>query len=239
VREEPLLGGRNASEVVRAGDTVRRARDPGSVFAARLLGYLESAGYPHAPRYLGTDDRGRDILTYVPGRTSDHPAQRAGGAYARGASMLRALHDLTAGHPLAGGRECVLHGDPGPFNTIFRGGMPVAFIDWTSCRPGARLDDLGYMAWTWCVQAEGNVPVSAQAAHLRELRDAYGPVAPGALIDAMTASQDRVLLHSRRAVRDARYPAAQRAWAGEAIRWASADQALIRASERILLDALR
>ena len=62
-----------------------------------------------------------DVLTYVPGRTTDHPSQRASGAYARGAVMLRELHALTAGHPLAAGRECVLHGDPGPFNAIFRG----------------------------------------------------------------------------------------------------------------------
>jgi aminoglycoside phosphotransferase (APT) family kinase protein len=63
--------------------------------------------------------------------------------------------------------------------------MPVGFIDWTSYRPGDRLDDLGYMAWTWCIQAEGNVPVDAQAAHLRELRDAYGPVPPPTLIHVM------------------------------------------------------
>ncbi|HEY5397215.1 MAG TPA: hypothetical protein VIL16_17660 [Trebonia sp.] len=34
----------------------------------------------YAPRYLGVDDRGRDILTYIPGRTTDHPSQRADGA---------------------------------------------------------------------------------------------------------------------------------------------------------------
>jgi hypothetical protein len=239
VREEPLHGGRNASEVVRVGDTVRRARDPGSASAARLLAYLESADYPYAPRYLGVDDRGRDVLTYIPGQTTDHPSQRADGAYARGAAMLRKLHDLTAGHPLAADRECFLHGDAVPFNTIFQDGMPVAFIDWTSCRPGDRLDDLGYMAWTWCVQAEGNVPVDAQAAHLRELRDAYGPVPPRVLIDAMIRSQDRIVLHSQQAVRDSRNPAARRAWADEAVRWATADQELIRTNERILLAALR
>lgn len=239
VREEPLSGGRTTSEVSRVGDTVRRARDQGSAFAARLLGYLESAGYPHAPRYLGVDEQGRDILTYIPGRTTNHPSQRGEGAYARGALMLRKLHDLTAGHPLAAGRECVLHGDAGPFNTIFSDGLPVAFIDWTSCRPGDRLEDLGYVAWTWCIQAEGNVPVDVQAAHLRELRDAYGRVPPAELIEAMIRAQDRILLHSEQAIWDARYPAAQRAWAAEAIRWASADQELIRANEQVLLAALQ
>ena len=48
-------------------------------------------------------------------------------------------------------------GDPGPFNTVFRAGLPAAFIDWSSCRPGGRLEDLGYMAWTWCIQSQGHV----------------------------------------------------------------------------------
>jgi hypothetical protein len=117
--------------------------------------------------------------------------------------------------------------------------MPVAFIDWTSCRPGDRLDDLGYLAWTWCIQAEGSVPIDAQAAHLRELRDAYGPVPAEALIDAMIRSQDRIVRLSEQAVLGARDPAARRAWADEAIRWATADKELIRANEQTLLAALR
>ena len=133
--EEMLSGGNNASEVVRIGDTVRRARDPGSGFAARLLVYLESAGDPYAPRFLGIDEQCRDILSYIPGATSHYPGERAEGAYGRGAAMLRRLHDITAGHVLAAGHDCVLHGDPGPFNAIFRRGMPVALIDWTSCLP--------------------------------------------------------------------------------------------------------
>jgi hypothetical protein len=82
------------------------------------------------------------------------------------------------------------------------------------------------------------VPIDAQAAHLRELRDAYGPFPPEALIDAMIRSQDRILLHSQEAIRNARHPA-QRAWPEEAVRWASADQELIRTSEQVLLAALR
>ena len=83
------------------------------------------------------------------------------------------------------------------------------------------------------------MPVNEQAAHLRELRDAYGPVRPEALIDAMIRSQDRIVRHSEQAVRDSRDPAARRAWADEAIRWATADKELIRANEQTLLAALR
>jgi hypothetical protein len=81
-----------------------------------VLRHLEAVGYPHAPRFRGV------------------------GAYRQGWAMLRRPHDATAGHRLAGDRECVVHGDSGPFNTIFQDGRPVAFIDWTGCAPGDRLD---------------------------------------------------------------------------------------------------
>jgi hypothetical protein len=83
------------------------------------------------------------------------------------------------------------------------------------------------------------VPIDEQAAHLRELRDAYGPVEAETLILAMIRSQERVVRHSEQAVRDSRDPASRRAWADEAIGWATADQALIRAHEQTLLGALR
>lgn len=86
VREEPLSGGRNTSEVVRAGDTVRRARDPGSAFAARLPGSLESAGYPCAPRFLGVDDRGPGHPDLRP-RPHDRPSQPARGRRLRARSL--------------------------------------------------------------------------------------------------------------------------------------------------------
>jgi len=35
--------------------------------------------------------------------------------------------------------------------------------------PGNPVDDLAYMARTWCIQSSGNAPVTDQAAHVREL----------------------------------------------------------------------
>jgi len=239
VAEEPLGGGNNAREVVRVGDTVRRARDAGSGFAAGVLTYLESAGYPYAPRFLGVDDHGRDILSYIPGRTTDHPGQRADGAYMSGGAMLRLLHETTAGHGLAAGRECVVHGDPGPFNTIFRRGLPVAFIDWSSSRPGDQLEDLGYMAWTWCIQSQGGVPIGEQARHLRELRDGYGDIEPEILLDAVVASQARIVEAETANLGNPRLPAARRQHAKAAVAWAAADRALVRQHEVLLLAALR
>ncbi len=237
--EEPLIGGNNALEVVRVGDTVRRARDAGAAFAARVPAHLESAGYPHAPRHLGIDEQGRDILSFVPGTTTDHPAQRAPGAHAAGGRMLRELHEATAGHVLAAGRECVIHGDPGPFNAIFRQGLPVAFIDWSSCRPGDRLEDLGYMAWTWCILSQGRVPPVEQAGHLRELRDGYGAVEAARLLDAMVRAQSRVVDAETANLDNPTLTAARRHHAEAAVAWATADRAFVRRHHALLLSALR
>jgi aminoglycoside phosphotransferase (APT) family kinase protein len=153
--------------------------------------------------------------------------------------MLRELHDATAGHPLAGAHECVVHGDPGPFNTIFRDGLPVAFIDWTGCVPGSRLDDVGYMAWTWCIQTLGNVPIADQAAHVRELRDGYGAIEPEQLIAAMVRQQTRIIDTEQANAHDSRLAAARRDHARDAIAWATADRSLIHRHAALLLSALR
>jgi aminoglycoside phosphotransferase (APT) family kinase protein len=207
-------------------------------FAVRLLSYLETAGYAYAPRYLGIDEQGRDVLTFIPGEITDHPSQRAAGAYAIGGRMLRELHEATAGHELAGDRECVIHGDPGPFNTIFQAGLPVAFIDWDSCRPGDRLDDLGYLAWTWCIQSQGQVSMAAQARHLRELRDGYGDVEAELLIRAILRRQSEVAEIERANLQDRRHTADRRRHAEWAVAWATADRQLVEQNERQLLAAL-
>ncbi|TDE60418.1 aminoglycoside phosphotransferase family protein [Nonomuraea mesophila] len=236
--EEPLTGGNNSLEVVRVGDTVRRARDAGAEFACQVLLYLESVGYPYAPRYFGIDEHGRDILTFIPGNTTDHPTQRAPGAYACGGRMLRDLHETTAGHVLAASAECVIHGDPGPFNTVFQRGLPVAFIDWSSSRPGNRLDDLGYMAWTWCIQSQGRVPIDQQAQHLRELRDGYGDVDPERLLDAIVRRQTSIVDAEAANASNHHLTATRRQHAEAAIAWATADRELVYEHKALLLSAL-
>jgi aminoglycoside phosphotransferase (APT) family kinase protein len=237
--EEPLTGGNNTLHVIRIGDTVRRTRDAGAAFAAQVLAHLESVNYAHAPRHLGIDERGRDILSFIPGNTTDHPTQRAPGAYAAGGRMLRELHEATTDHPLADGHECVIHGDPGPFNTIFQNGMPVALIDWSSSRPGARLDDLGYMAWTWCIQAQGQVPISEQARHLRQLRDGYGGIEPQRLLDAIVRRQACIIYTEAANLTNPEITPARRRHAEAAIAWATADRHLVHRYKTLLLSALQ
>ena len=54
---------------MRVGDTVRRATGPWTPAVHALLRHLESVGFDAAPRVLGVDERGREVLTYLEGET--------------------------------------------------------------------------------------------------------------------------------------------------------------------------
>ena len=143
--EYPLRGG-SVSTVVRAGDTVRR--QPGRRFVRELLGFFERSGWGGAPRFLGVDEQGREILTFVDGYV---PWQERGTAWCAGvtaeaslvrvAELVREFHDLTAGTPLAGDAEVVCHNDLAPNNTVYFLAMALACGRWRSStgtwpRPG-------------------------------------------------------------------------------------------------------
>lgn len=69
----------------------------------------------------------------------------------------------------------VSHNDPGPNNLVFRDERPVAFIDFDMAAPGEPLEDLGYMAWAWCISSKPDrQPAELQARQVRRLADAYG-----------------------------------------------------------------
>lgn len=120
VVEEDLPGGFVAA-VVRVGETVRRVPGPDPGFVRALLGLFERRGWGGAPRFLGIDERGREVLSFVDGHVAWEPAQPAAvtseASLARVAELVREFHDLTAGTPLAGDEEVVCHNDLSPKNT--------------------------------------------------------------------------------------------------------------------------
>jgi hypothetical protein len=236
--EEALAGGKTTANVVRIDDTVHRSANERSAFIAELLTYLDSISFPYAPRYLGTDDQGRDVLTYIDGQTTSDLAERSDEAYGMAGRMLRDLHDATTGHRLAGDAECVLHGDPGPYNTISRNGQPVAFIDWDAARPGNRVDELGFLAWTWCIQADGDIPIVVQAERMRHLRDGYGHIQAADLLDAVIHAQHETATHETAALNDPNRSTSRRTWAREAINWANTDRTFTHANYDALLAIL-
>ena len=61
-----LTGGNVAGQVVRVGDTVRKPVTSATPAVEALLRHLEAAGFAGAPRTLGRDERGRQVLEYIP-----------------------------------------------------------------------------------------------------------------------------------------------------------------------------
>jgi hypothetical protein len=83
------------------------------------------------------------------------------------------------------------------------------------------------------------VPIAEQARHLRELRDGYGHIEPEILLAAMIGSQTRIVDLETANADSPRHSAARRQHAKTAIAWATADRALLRKHEALLLSALR
>jgi phosphotransferase family enzyme len=71
--EVPLPGGDVTEGVVRVGDTVRRPVQENSPLVHALLKHLESVGFDGAPRFLGIDARGREVLTFIEGEVAGRP----------------------------------------------------------------------------------------------------------------------------------------------------------------------
>jgi hypothetical protein len=175
--------------VVRVGDTVRRPAGPWTPAVHALLAHLHAAGFQGAPRPLGTDERGREVLTFIPGPVAwpDHFHRLDGdGELRRAARLIRGFHDAVAGFtPPPGARwqvlmpadgdEIIAHHDLAPWNLVM-GERQWAFIDWDTAAPGTRLWDLAYAM-------HGFAPLSADPAfqladvsrRLRLIADAYGP----------------------------------------------------------------
>src|SRR5262245_66544813 len=104
--EVPLLGGMSMRGVVRVGDTVRRPVNANSDYVHGLLLHLEQRGFEGAPRYLGIDHKGREILSFIEGWAPPHNGLRLSEEEVRaGARLVRDVNDLTQGTPFSAGSE--------------------------------------------------------------------------------------------------------------------------------------
>ncbi len=177
--ESPLSGGRTTAGVTRVGDTVRRPPANNAGFVRSLLRHLPVAGFHGASRYLGADERGREILSFLPGDVPADLGHYDDTTLAAAASLIRAYHDATA--PLfataaarVAGIEVACHNDLSPCNAVFRGGRPVALIDFDACAPGSRAFDLGYAAWLWLDLGNADYDGAEQRRRLQVFLTAYG-----------------------------------------------------------------
>jgi hypothetical protein len=190
--QEPLPG--TFSTVSKVGETVRRSTGPWTPAVHALLLHLERVGFDGAPRVLGIDAQGREVLTYVPGHVprGASPEIATVQALAEVGLLLRRYHEAASGFSLPAGVEwhggadpgpgsVVCHNDLAPRNTVFRQGNPVAFLDFDLASPALPAWDVAHLAWQFVPLADdegcmrhGWTSPPDRAGRLRILCDAYG-----------------------------------------------------------------
>ena len=206
--------------VVRIGDTVRRPHQRSSPLVADYLRHLDSVGFHGAPRFLGVDALGRDVLSFLEGDVPGDPVEPWAArdeVLPSVARLLRRLHDASEGFapeakPVPSGRppptlpageaRLVTHRDVTPQNTVFGDGEAVAVVDFDLADWSTRSLDLANTAMHWVPLCD---PLDRRgssydgidvAARVRMLLDAYGrdAVSPERLLDTaalrFTASYD-------------------------------------------------
>ena len=209
--ELELLGGfANRGLVVRSGDTVRRPQRPTTQATRALLEHLSDVGFDGAPRFLGIDALGREVLSYIPGDAVIPPYPSwalTDEALISVANLLRRYHDAVAtfdptpyewpsAPPPRFGRELVSHNDPNLDNVVFRDCTAVALIDFDLSSPGSRLWDIAAAARLWApLRADDDITDARHGRALGRFRlfvDAYGPEVPlrRQLVDAVRANHD-------------------------------------------------
>jgi hypothetical protein len=189
--EITLTGGRTTPGVVRVGNTVRRPIPAGDSLTPELLRHLESRGFSGAPRYIGVDSAGREILSYVPGSVPAELGHFPDTQISAAARLLRQFHDATLDCALRKDCEVVCHGDASPCNCVFVDGVPTAFIDFDDASPGVRLDDLGYAAWLWIDIGNDELDVHQQGQRVAAFFRSYGLDA-GDAIQSIISAQERL-----------------------------------------------
>jgi Phosphotransferase enzyme family len=201
--EIPLLGGQLTPGIVRVGNTVRRQPKGNAAFVHDLLLFLEDQGFPFAPRFLGMDSRGREILSYLEGESwPDSGSRLPNDLLVQVARAIRSYHDATADSLLAQGYEIVAHHELGPHNTIFHEGHLVGFIDWDDAAPGTRLRDFANAVYNYVdVSHWANQEASEQARRIGLMCTAYGWNDPIALINDFEADLQQALRNHEQAGR--------------------------------------
>ena len=199
--QSELPGGASGLRVVRVGDTVRRPLHENAPFVHALLRHFEAVGFEGAPRFLGIDEEGREILSYVEGRVYpgpdevDDPVVILSDEHLVSAGrLIRRFHDVTAGTALAGAAEVVCHPDLGQHNIVFMGNDAKAIIDWDEdVAPGPRILDFAHAVWCLAEIGRHGGAIEEQACRARLLCDAYGWDDPPAVIDEIEARFRRAI----------------------------------------------
>jgi hypothetical protein len=161
-QDEVILAGGNENVVVRVGDTVRRPVHPWTPAVHALLRQLEAAGFAEAPRVLGFDEAGREMLSFQTGEVGNYPVtpgMATDASLVAVADLVRRYHEVATiqpgwetlpwrtRFPDAARWEVICHSDIAPYNTVYSGERPVGLIDFDVAGPAPKLWDVAYAAF--------------------------------------------------------------------------------------------
>lgn len=217
----PLAGGMGSNgQVVRVGATVRRPLRPHSPSVGSFLLHLESVGFEGAPRFLGTDTRGREILTYLEGDVGLPPFDEwvaSESLLVSVAELQRELHTAArsfvepetamwdrANAPEPDAAAIVCHNDLCIENVVVRDGRAVGFIDFDFAAPTDRRFDIAVAARHWApikdpVDLTGGLVGLDQIGRFGLFCDAHelGPGDRRAVVEHLGRFLDRALVSMR------------------------------------------
>jgi len=203
--KETKLDYGNVSNTVKVADTVRRDTGPWTPTIHALLHYLDEYQFNYAPRVLGVDEKGREILSYMDGNAAVRPWPAVlftENGITQAAKLLRKYHDTIANfQPLADAEwrigkmelkpgQIIRHGDLGPWNTIWQGDTLTGLIDWDFAQPGERIEDLAQLAYYFIPlrgedgwEKAGFKERPDFTTRLQNIVDSYGLYAPSEVIE--------------------------------------------------------
>jgi hypothetical protein len=166
-----------------------------------LLRHLEAVGFDAAPRVLGMDRQGREILNFVDGEPGLYPLPErlwSDAVLDQAARLLRRYHDATVDfvppanaswlHGVREPVEIICHGDMAPYNCIYRDDRIVCFIDFDWAGPGPRLWDLAEAAYRFVPLTDPSNPDTISTDQPRRLQrfvDQYGREFCDGILDAV------------------------------------------------------
>ena len=189
---EIKLPGGNVGGAVRVGNTVRRQQGPWTAAVHSLLNYLHGR-VPAVPRVLGTDEQGREILSYLPGRAIDIDTERLSDAQIVSlVRWTRGFHDAVAGftHPgpwrffPVSQPSLICHNDIAPYNACFAGDELTGVFDWDLAGPSTPLFELAFIAWN-CVPLWRDIGPDRAAQRLSLIASAYSKFTAAQILQAV------------------------------------------------------
>jgi hypothetical protein len=196
-RMEERLPGGNTGGALLVDGTVRRRAGHWTPAVHALLGYLHEQGFDRAPRPLGYDAAGREVVTFLPGATVGDSKPWPGWVHAdetlpQVAKWLRGYHRAVADFvppPDASWRmggqwapgQIICHNDAAPYNAAWKDEQLAGFFDWDFAGPATPEWDLAFAACAWVplharhvAAAEGFSAFGDRRRRLESLLAAYG-----------------------------------------------------------------